>query len=80
MRFTMLQFSVSGWHSPPRRRWRSAAAAGHRAVTSAAGGVSGVGGASSTATGSTAVASTSEPLALFAVGLGLLGARFLRRR
>jgi hypothetical protein len=26
------------------------------------------------------VAATSEPLALFAVGLGLLGARFLRRR
>ena len=26
------------------------------------------------------VASTSEPLALLAVGLGLLGARFLRRR
>ena len=26
------------------------------------------------------VASTSEPLALFAVGLGLLGPRFLRRR
>jgi hypothetical protein len=26
------------------------------------------------------VASTSEPLAMFAVGLGLLGARFLRRR
>jgi len=25
-------------------------------------------------------AATSEPLALFAVGLGLLGARFLRRR
>jgi hypothetical protein len=28
----------------------------------------------------TVVASTSEPLALLAVGLGLLGARFLRRR
>ena len=31
-----------------------------------------------TTTGS--VAATSEPLAMFAVGLGLLGARFLRRR
>ena len=33
----------------------------------------------STTTGGT-VAATSEPLAMFAVGLGLLGARFLRRR
>ncbi|HEY3101188.1 MAG TPA: hypothetical protein VGL14_19875 [Methylomirabilota bacterium] len=30
--------------------------------------------------GGGSVASTSEPLALFAVGIGLLGARFLRRR
>ena len=30
--------------------------------------------------GGGSVASTSEPLAMFAVGLGLLGARFLRRR
>lgn len=39
-------------------------------------------GGSSTSSGSTggAVAATSEPLAMFAVGLGLLGARFLRRR
>jgi len=29
---------------------------------------------------STGPTATSEPLALFAVGLGLLGARFLRRR
>lgn len=34
--------------------------------------------AGSSCTGSYAI--TSEPLALFAVGLGLLGARFLRRR
>ena len=31
-------------------------------------------------TGPAPTAATSEPLALFAVGLGLLGARFLRRR
>jgi len=30
--------------------------------------------------GGGSVASTSEPLALFAVGIGLLGARFLRRK
>jgi hypothetical protein len=38
---------------------------------------------SSTTTSSSSggsVASTSEPLALFAVGIGLLGARFLRRK
>ena len=57
---------------------------GHSAAVSAAAG-SGAGGAtgvSSAATGSTGatVAATSEPLALFAVGLGLLGARYLRRR
>jgi hypothetical protein len=53
---------------------------GHSAAVSAASG--GVNGVSSKATGSTGttVAATSEPLALFAVGLGLLGARFLRRR
>ena len=30
--------------------------------------------------GGGSVASTSEPLALFAVGIGLLGARYLRRK
>ncbi|HZF05395.1 MAG TPA: hypothetical protein VE932_13785 [Patescibacteria group bacterium] len=40
------------------------------------------GSSSSAASDSTggSVAVTSEPLALFAVGLGLLGARYLRRR
>ena len=40
-------------------------------------------GSTTTAGGGTTggtVAATSEPLALFAVGLGLLGARYLRRR
>jgi hypothetical protein len=50
---------------------------GHHAAISG-GGASAPGSAASASTGS--VASTSEPLALFAVGLGLLGARFLRRR
>jgi hypothetical protein len=57
---------------------------GHSAAVSAAagGGAGGGTGVSSAATGSTGatVAATSEPLALFAVGLGLLGARYLRRR
>ncbi len=54
---------------------------GHHAAVSAAGGPAGVSGSTAASTGSTgAVASTSEPLTLFAVGLGLLGARFLRRR
>lgn len=46
-------------------------------VASAAG--SAVSSLDSTGGGAPTVA-TSEPLALFAVGLGLLGARFLRRR
>lgn len=52
----------------------------HDAIASS--GVVTTGGGSSTSSGSTggAVAATSEPLAMFAVGLGLLGARFLRRR
>jgi hypothetical protein len=52
----------------------------HDAIASS--GVVTTGGGSSTSSGSTggAVATTSEPLAMFAVGLGLLGARFLRRR
>jgi len=49
----------------------------HAAVSSVA--VSGAGGsAGSASTGP--VAATSEPLTLFMVGLGLVGARFLRRR
>jgi hypothetical protein len=53
----------------------------HDAVASsgaaASGGSSTVSVSGTTTTGS--VAATSEPLAMFAVGLGLLGARFLRR-
>ena len=52
----------------------------HDAIASsgaaASGGSTSVSG--TTTTGS--VAATSEPLAMFAVGIGLLGARFLRRR
>jgi hypothetical protein len=40
----------------------------------------GAAGSSAASTTGGSVAVTSEPLALFAVGLGLLGARFLRRR
>ena len=47
----------------------------HAAVSSGA-----VSGSSSSAGATGSVAATSEPLALLAVGLGLLGARYLRRR
>jgi hypothetical protein len=40
----------------------------------------GVARTSAKSTNSGSVATTSEPLALFVVGIGLLGARFLRRR
>ena len=52
----------------------------HDAIASS--GVVRTGGSSTASSGSTGgtVAATSEPLAMFAVGLGLLGARFLRRR
>jgi hypothetical protein len=57
---------------------------GHSAAVSAAAGgrAGGATSVSSAATYSTGapVAATSEPLTLFAVGLGLLGARYLRRR
>jgi hypothetical protein len=43
-----------------------------------AGGGAAAGSSAASSTGSVAV--TSEPLALLSVGLGLLGARFLRRR
>ena len=51
---------------------------GHHAAV-ASGGLS-AGSTSVPGTNGGPVAATSEPLALFAVGLGLLGARFLRRR
>ena len=51
---------------------------GHHAGLSGAAGGSSSGTVAGNTTGS--VAATSEPLALLAVGLGLLGARFLRRR
>jgi len=51
---------------------------GHHAAVSRAP-VNGVGGPVGSNTGGP-VAATSEPLSLFAVGIGLLGARFLRRR
>jgi hypothetical protein len=51
---------------------------GHNDAVASGGGASSSGSAASDSTGSVAV--TSEPLALFAVGLGLLGARYLRRR
>ena len=51
---------------------------GHQDAIASSGGASAPSSAASDSTGSVAV--TSEPLALFAVGLGLLGARFLRRR
>src|SRR5262245_30661608 len=55
---------------------------GHSAAVSS--GPTTSGGGSTSVSGSTttggSVAATSEPLAMFAVGLGLLGARFLRRR
>jgi len=52
---------------------------GHSATVASGGGVTSGGSVASDSTGGS-VAVTSEPLALFAVGLGLLGARFLRRR
>jgi hypothetical protein len=52
---------------------------GHHAAQSGAVAVSSSGGSGAGATGGP-VAATSEPFALFAVGLGLVGARFLRRR
>jgi len=55
---------------------------GHSAAVSS-GAAATTGGSSTSVSGNTGtgtVASTSEPLAMFAVGLGLLGARFLRRR
>jgi len=51
---------------------------GHDAAAASSGSSTSGGSAASDSTGSVAV--TSEPLALFAVGLGLLGARYLRRR
>jgi len=52
----------------------------HDAIASS--GVVTTSGSTTTSSGGTGgtVAATSEPLAMFAVGLGLLGARFLRRR
>ena len=50
---------------------------GHHDAIASSGGAS---APSSSADSTGSVAVTSEPLALFAVGLGLLGARFLRRR
>ena len=54
---------------------------GHSVAVSRAvgGGADGATAVGSAATGGP-VAATSEPVALFAVGLGLLGARYLRRR
>src|SRR2546423_8158327 len=55
---------------------------GHSAAAASGGGigVTSSGSVASDSTGSGSVAVTSEPLALFAVRLGLLGARFLRPR
>src|SRR5882724_708942 len=54
---------------------------GHSATVASGGGATSGGSVASDSTGSAgSVAVTSEPLALFAVGLGLLGARFLRLR
>ena len=56
---------------------------GHHDAIASSGAVTTGGSSSTSASGSTStgsVASTSEPLAMFVVGLGLLGARFLRRR
>jgi hypothetical protein len=55
---------------------------GHQAAITSSGAATGGGSSTSVSgnTGTGSVAATSEPLAMFAVGLGLLGARFLRRR
>jgi len=53
---------------------------GHHHAIASSGAVS-VGSTTTAGGGTTGtVAATSEPLALFAVGIGLLGARYLRRR
>ena len=53
---------------------------GHHDAIAASGVVTTSSSSSSSGSTSGAGATTSEPLAMFAVGLGLLGARFLRRR
>jgi hypothetical protein len=53
---------------------------GHHAAISSGAVTSGGSTPGSGTTTAGAVVATSEPLAMFAVGLGLLGARFLRRR
>ena len=80
MRFTMIVMIalVIGFSAAPA--FAFGGGGGHHAAVSAPGVATGGSAPATGGAGSSAVASTSEPLALFAVGLGLLGARFLRRR
>jgi len=80
MRFTMIVMIalVIGCSAAPA--FAFGGGGGHHIAVSAPGLATADSSTTPGATGSSAVASTSEPLALFAVGLGLLGARFLRRR
>jgi len=80
MRFTLIVMIalVIGFSAAPA--FAFGGGGGHHIAVSAPGVATGGSSTTTGQTGSSTVASTSEPLALFAVGLGLLGARFLRRR
>lgn len=82
MRFMMIAVVGLMLALPASSAFAFGGGGGHQAaITSGAvTGSSGSGTSVSGTTGTGTVAATSEPLAMFAVGLGLLGARFLRRR
>jgi hypothetical protein len=78
MRFTMIPVLGLALALSASPAFAFGGGGGHHDAVTSSGGASAPSSAASDSAGSVAV--TSEPLALFAVGLGLLGARFLRRR
>src|SRR5260370_12089 len=76
MRFTMIPFLGLVLALSASRAFAFGGGGGHSATVASGGGIASSGSVASDSTGSAgSVAVTSEPLALFAVGIGLLGAR-----